>query len=294
LNWTAVSGASSYNVQYKTSTATTWTTVTSTTNSRSLTGLAAATTYNWQVQSVCTGASGTYVAGPNFTTAAAACTDAYESNNSRNAAKTIPLNTDVRALISTSSDKDWFKFTTTSPNTNIRITLTNLPKDYDLRLYNSSGSTLATSANGSTTSETIVRNTTAAASYFIQVYPYGSTNFSSTLCYTLRVSVGSTAFRVTENGVVEENMEELSKESFVLYPNPTQNEVNVLFNAASARTFQLNIFDMVGKQVYTQQLNLEEGQNKYNVNVAELSKGIYFVELLNNEERQVKKLIIER
>jgi len=294
LNWTAVSGASSYNVQYKTSTATTWTTVTSTTNSRTLTGLSATTTYNWQVQSVCTGASGTYVAGANFTTSAAACTDAYESNNTRSAAKTIALNTDARALISTSSDRDWFKFTTTSPNTNIKVTLTNLPFDYDVRLYNSSGSTLATSANGSTASETIIRNTTAAASYFIQVYPYGTTNFSATLCYTLRVSVGNTTFRVTENGVVEENMEELSKESFVLYPNPTQNEVNVLFNAASARTFQLNIFDMVGKQVYTQQLNLEEGQNKYNVNVAELSKGIYFVELLNNEERQVKKLIIER
>ncbi|MEY4594116.1 MAG: hypothetical protein RIQ47_526 [Bacteroidota bacterium] len=294
LNWTAVSGATSYNIQYKTSTATTWTTVTSTTNSRAITGLTAATTYNWQVQSVCVGASGTYVAGPNFTTSAASCTDAFESNNSRSAAKTVPLNTDVTALISTSSDRDWFKFTTVSPNTNIRITLTNLPFDYDIRLYNSSGSTLATSANGSTLSETIIRNTTAAASYFIQVYPYGSTNFSSTRCYTLRVSVGSTAFRLTDNGLVEENMEELTKESFVLYPNPTQNEVNVLFNASTARNFNLNIFDMVGKQVYSQSLSMEEGQNKYNINLADLSKGIYFVELINNEERQVKKLVIER
>ncbi|MFM2134746.1 MAG: hypothetical protein RL021_146, partial [Bacteroidota bacterium] len=75
LTWVAVSGAISYNIQYKTATATGWTTTTSTVTSKSITGLSAATTYNWQVQAVCNGVLGAYVAGPNFTTAAGACTD---------------------------------------------------------------------------------------------------------------------------------------------------------------------------------------------------------------------------
>lgn len=53
LNWSAVSGATSYTLQYKTSTASTWTTVTSSTNSRTVTGLMAGTTYVWQVKASC-------------------------------------------------------------------------------------------------------------------------------------------------------------------------------------------------------------------------------------------------
>ena len=57
LNWTAVTGASSYNVQYKLSTSSSWTTVTSSTNTKALTGLVAGSTYNYQIQTVCSSSS---------------------------------------------------------------------------------------------------------------------------------------------------------------------------------------------------------------------------------------------
>uniref|UniRef100_UPI0006192941 choice-of-anchor Q domain-containing protein n=1 Tax=Hymenobacter terrenus TaxID=1629124 RepID=UPI0006192941 len=53
LAWTAVSGASSYNVRYRISGTTTWTNTTSTTASKALTGLTASSTYEFQVQTVC-------------------------------------------------------------------------------------------------------------------------------------------------------------------------------------------------------------------------------------------------
>lgn len=55
LSWSALSGATGYDVQYKTANATTWTTaVTGTTaTSFALTGLAQATSYNWQVRATC-------------------------------------------------------------------------------------------------------------------------------------------------------------------------------------------------------------------------------------------------
>jgi GH18 family chitinase len=62
-------GANSYEIQYKTATATTWTTVTCTTNSYNLTGLLACTPYTWKIKGVC---SATLVSGystvANFTT----------------------------------------------------------------------------------------------------------------------------------------------------------------------------------------------------------------------------------
>jgi hypothetical protein len=65
LSWGSVSGATGYTVQYKTSAATTWTTINATTNSLSLTGLTAGTTYNWQVKASC---SSGYSLQSSFTT----------------------------------------------------------------------------------------------------------------------------------------------------------------------------------------------------------------------------------
>jgi hypothetical protein len=294
LTWTAVTGAASYNVQYKTSTATTWTTTTSTTASKSITGLSAGTVYNWQVQAVCTGASSSYVAGANFTTlASTTCTDTYESNNTSTTSKTISTNTDIRALISSTSDVDWFQFSTVAPNTNINITLTTLPADYDLTLYNSNASSiLATSANAGTTSESIIRNTTAAATYKIKVFPYSGS--STTTCYTLRVNVGSTAFRLFEDGSFDNLADNVDMNSFVLYPNPAFNEVNITYNAIEEGKISVNLYDMVGKQSLNQVMNVNGGYNKFSLDVSTLSKGIYFVEVLHNNERTIKKLVIER
>ncbi|WP_210516752.1 M4 family metallopeptidase [Hymenobacter terricola] len=69
--WTAVSGASSYNVQYRVSGGSTWTSTTSTTTSKALTGLAASTTYEFQVQTVCSGGNSAFSASGTFTTTAA-------------------------------------------------------------------------------------------------------------------------------------------------------------------------------------------------------------------------------
>jgi hypothetical protein len=72
LNWTATSGASSYNIQYKPSTSSIWTLTTSTTNSKAISGLTASTTYQFQVQAVCSGTPGAYSIASSFTTSAAA------------------------------------------------------------------------------------------------------------------------------------------------------------------------------------------------------------------------------
>ena len=71
VSWGAVTGASSYTLQYKTSTATTWTTVSGiTTTSKALTGLTAGTTYNYQVSAVCTSGTSAYSTAASFTTTA--------------------------------------------------------------------------------------------------------------------------------------------------------------------------------------------------------------------------------
>ena len=64
VGWRSVSGAVSYNVRYAVRYSGAWTTITSTTTSKSLTGLLALTTYEFQVQTVCSsGVSGWSTSG---------------------------------------------------------------------------------------------------------------------------------------------------------------------------------------------------------------------------------------
>ncbi len=292
ISWSAASGATSYSIQYKTSAATTWTTVSTSGTSLALSSLTASTTYLFQVQTVCTSGTSAFSSQASFTTSAVStgCTDIYEPNNSSSAASVISTNVDLTGLISSSTDNDYYKFTTTSPNTNIKITLTNLPADYDIRLYNSSLTQLAISQNGSTTSETITRNTTSAGTYYIRVYGYNGA-YSTTKCYSLRVNVGSSTFRTIDS---PQEVNPVAVNQFVVYPNPAHESINAEFNSPTAEIIHVRIFDIMGKSAIVNEMSVNEGNNKFNFDLSELNKGIYFIELSNSTERIVKKFILEK
>jgi hypothetical protein len=67
LNWDVVSGATSYNIQYKESGSSTWTTVTSTAASIDVDGLLASATYQFKVQAMCS-VAGNYSSTETFNT----------------------------------------------------------------------------------------------------------------------------------------------------------------------------------------------------------------------------------
>lgn len=67
-NWGAISGAASYNIRYRASGTTSWSTTSSNSTSRNLTGLNSNTAYEWQVQTVCSSGTSSWSASSAFTT----------------------------------------------------------------------------------------------------------------------------------------------------------------------------------------------------------------------------------
>ncbi|TCP53777.1 Zn-dependent metalloprotease [Tumebacillus sp. BK434] len=113
--------------------------------------------------------------------------DAYEPNDSRATAYgPITSGTVYNGKISTSSDQDWFKFTTSASGT-ISVTLTNLPGDYDLYLYNSAGTEVAKSWNSGTSNESISYNSTASGDYYVKVVGYSGA-MSTSVAYALKAT----------------------------------------------------------------------------------------------------------
>jgi hypothetical protein len=171
LAWTAVTGANSYNVQYRIVGVAAWIAATSTTNLKAISGLTASSNYEFQVQTVCANGSSAFTASASFATSpvSGSCTDNYESNDTSANAATVATNTNVTGIISSVSDVDWFKFSTAAPNTNIKVNLSSLPADYDITLYNAALAQLGSSASTGTTAEQIIYNTTTASAYYVKV-----------------------------------------------------------------------------------------------------------------------------
>lgn len=289
ISWTAVSGATSYNVQYKLSTATTWTTLTASTTSSTLTGLTAGSMYNFQIQAVCASGTSSYIASTFTTTASGVtCTNNYESNNTRNTATSIAINTNITSMLATSTDKDYFKIVTTTAAPKLKVTLSTLPFDYDVKLYNANGTLLSTAAASGTTTETIKYNTaTKGATYYIYVYGYNGA-FSATNCYTLNASTSATTWKV------EEENQFTTKPAFNIYPNPASDNVTISYFEEANINVVATIYTSLGQKVSTQKVTTMEGENKMTFDVNNLSKGMYILEMISNGERTVQKFTIQK
>lgn len=294
LTWGAVSGASSFNVQYRVSPAGSWNLSSVTTNSKSISGLTAATAYDFQVQAVCSGTTGTYSSISTFTTSSTAggCTgtDPYEPNNSKSTAASIAVNTDVYALIGTSTDKDYYKFTTTTAAPKIKIDLDGLPADYELKLYpSSSNSVLGASTNVGTTAEQIIYNATAGATYRVYVYGNSGANNANS-CYHLKVSTSASNFRDIAGAVLNNQ----KPGNVSMYPNPANDQLTITLQSDENQTSTIGIVDMLGRKSLSIEKEISQGANKVDVDLSHLQKGVYFVQVTCNGENTIQKLVIEK
>jgi len=294
VSWGAVSGAASYNLQYQAAGSASWTTVNTVSASANLTGLSSATTYNYQVQTVCSATSSSaYSAASSFITASPStgCSNTYESNNSQTAAAAINTGATYNSLITPSGDVDWYRFSNTAATPKIKVTLTNLPGDYDIRLYR--GSTyVAISQNGGTTSETIKYNTTTvSSSYYVQVYGYNGAN-SASQCYALSVLLSANNFK--DAGDLDVVAEHVSAGDIDVYPNPTTGKIAIDYLSDGNQDVQLYVIDMMGRSVMLQSEHVFDGPNTLFMDMNQLSNGMYMVMVKGANGENSKRVMLQR
>ena len=285
--WNGGSAVLDYNVRIKDVTGTIWNNMNTPVNSINITGLTAATTYEVQVQSKCNGLlTSSWSPSTIFTTLSIpSCTDVYEVNNSRAKASSIPVNTNITAQINIATDEDWFKFSNTTAQKNIAANLTNLPANYNLQLYDSKGTLLATSANGGITNEQVTYNASKVAVFYVRVYSSGGV-FSSS-CYSLNVSLSNISLKTDE---IEEVVVKKEEESIItsntvkLYPNPTSSQFTIEFLLQNENQLSLNVYDLNGKVVVQQAYKGSAGSNSISQNIESLASGLYIIILSDNND----------
>lgn len=98
------------------------------------------------------------------------------------------------------------------------------------------------------------------------------------------------------SNTLDVSVKELKNEQLPLavYPNPSNsNYFTVSYSLKESAEVTLNIYNMLGEKVGTQFLGMQAmGQNQYTVNNANLSNGIYFVEVIAGHRSSTQRLVI--
>jgi hypothetical protein len=291
-----VASALNYKVEYKTSAATVWTVADTAYASASypLSGLTAATTYNWRVSARCTAGLGTTASASFTTSSPPVCNDVYESNNTFTAAKAFTIGSTITAAISSSSDVDYFKLTTpNSTATNLKITLSNLPADYDIYLYNKNQAQIGSSVLAGTVNDLIVRNNAGAKIiYYIKVVGKSGAN-NTAQCYSLQVLNSSTAWpgAYLEGGI--SNLATLEDVPFAVYPNPATDQLNVRWTSSNSYSASLSIHSITGQVLKRKSISVTEGYNFFAVPLQGIQPGTYFVNIIGNGVNYQRKVVIQ-
>jgi Zn-dependent metalloprotease len=231
------------------------------------------------------------------------CADVYEPNESRPAAKSIAVNTDILARIGSSTDNDWFVFNTTSAAPKLKTTLSALPANYDMKLLDATGKQLAVSKKTGTTAESITYNSkSVGATYYVQVYGFNKA-YNTSVCYQLRVAtsnVNQVADQLIDdsdtasddsNAFITVNSQLLAGSQLIVFPIPARENINIAFIFAEAGTTTITLNDLVGRVLLYRNVDVRAGSNNVSFSLANYAPGTYFVHVPG--KRPAKFQIVE-
>jgi N-acetyl-anhydromuramyl-L-alanine amidase AmpD len=275
LNWSAAASATGYILEWKAASSTTWTTVNVANNYTSLFGLLASTSYNWRVTTICASGNSAASTTQTFSTNAS-CYDAYETNNLYTAPAVYPsLNGGyVYGKICASGDVDFFKVTTTATS-NINFTLANLPKNYNIETYTSTGAFLKGGYATGTTTESVVLNNRPAGTYLFKVYGATTADNDALADYRLYVTTSApTVARIAETVITEKIL--------IISPNPASSNAILQFDA-NAEAITIIVKDIFGNIKLQEKRKVLGGKQQINLNVQSLKYGIYAVQIISND-----------
>jgi hypothetical protein len=298
FSWPAVSGAASYGVEYKLSTATTWTALSAVTGtSTSVSGLAAGR-YNCRVKTNCSGNASAYTTGNDFQSyCTASGVSTYEHIDLVN-----------RGTINRTSGADGGYIFLASPKPNLVPSTT-----YSIILSAGFASTAYTEhfavyidynrdgdfvdAGEKVTTHSIATNA----------------NFTKTFTVPAGVTLGNTVMRVqmkynaaptTPCGAVgdgeiedycinlsavpglvnEEEQTIIGKAGLIVYPSPSSSVINyTVSNVSKEEAALVQVVAVDGKVVYTQNVTLQTNSNNENqIDISGLANGMYFIRVANS------------
>jgi hypothetical protein len=257
------------------------------------------TNYTANVTAVCASNVSSGTTSTTFsTTVATVCPDLNEPNDVTTAATPLTVGVAASGAIDVITDSDFFSFSNTATEPHLKVTLTNLPKDYDLKLFNAAGVQVGYSLAGGTNNEVIKIANAPVGTYYAKVFGFGSTGFTPYACYSIKAEIAAIPFTFAPNGNGGSKAIATSTENNILafdvFPNPVRDEATVNFNEHVNGAMQVNIMDITGRIVKHYDWNVSAAETRFNVDLSELQNGLYLMTCNNGVQQKTAKIVVNK
>lgn len=107
----------------------------------------------------------------------------------------------------------------------------------------------------------------------------------SNMTYIASPDIPCNAVSMTENN--------LCRDLIKIIPNPNKGDFILSYTAEKNQTAHIKLIDTMGRVIYTSKRKVKVGSNSIDMNLHNLSKGIYILELIAENRKQSAKLIID-
>lgn len=290
ISWQPVIDAVSYMVLYKNSDQQLWDTLFSVVASATLPSLIPRSSYAYKIRSVCNYGVSDFSNEMEFNTTSQplpACTNSYEPNDNPQQSVAISPFTLVASMIDSGGDEDYFSFSTSGNTPKVKVEMSNVPEDYDLRLYNANGILLASSQNARLSPEVcIFNNATNPGSYYVRVNGYNG-KYNANSCYNLTVLLSS-----------QDHKEEIitstqSAKAATFYPIPAKDRLMIELEPGSSGSYHFKLYNMLGQCIVANDFQVEAAYSStvLTILLESISEGIYVAELTDYEKTTISQKI---
>ncbi|TAE89621.1 MAG: PKD domain-containing protein, partial [Bacteroidetes bacterium] len=82
-------------------------------------------------------------------------------------------------------------------------------------------------------------------------------------------------------------------QQLAVYPIPTKTSITLEIDALKAHPADVKIINLLGQVVEHNNLNILSGKQRYQIDLSQLTKGVYFIELNHNENKVIKRIVVE-
>ncbi|MBL0325596.1 MAG: fibronectin type III domain-containing protein [Cytophagaceae bacterium] len=310
VSWQAASGATSYKVEYKLATATTWTVANAaqTALTQSLGSLTASSTYNVRISSNCTSGTSGYLSG-QFTTAAPPAVTYCASKGSNSSLMWVDYFKLSNLTRTSGNDGGYYNGTSStinlSKNTTYTLTYSAGYSSTKYRVYwkawidynnngsfNDSGEQILNANSTGTGNYTVsFKVPTTAKSGQTRIRIAMKYNATPTSCETFSygevedftISIPTTAnnsnARIGEELIVAVAEQVLMP---TIFPNPVSEILTIDLKESSAEAMNLEVFNAQGRKMFSE--IVEPNALTHHLNVSKLLPGNYTVSILGKEK----------
>ena len=257
LAWNAVAGASSYQVQIKESNSSVWSVLPATNSTAiNVSGLTAATTYNWRVKANCSANS----AAQSFTT----------SNGNNGGSCAAPVNLSNLYVYPTSASISWSPVSGAS--------------SYTIQIKLATSSTFTTLGTVSVTAVNLTGLSPSTAYHWrvkANCSLYSAMKYLATPAQFSSTAEPAQLPELQVNGV---------EEAISIFPNPAQEEINVSFSGILPLNARVRIRDLQGRLM----MEAEMPSPQISIECGAWPAGLYLLEIVAEERRLICEKVLKQ